>query len=372
MNYRSRWQQRRRRDARRRFLVVAALLAVVIAIAATRRHQADRVWLHDFRFLRPVLFAASGDRLLCASPVGSAHCLNIKTGEPIWRAPLKASRGFCAPPAVTSSKAVYVNDNGTMTVVSCSTGDVLWQIGTARPMRCSPVIYHGIIYVGGDDGNVYALRLRDGMELWRRDVGAPISSSVMPSAGTLIFGTADGRILGLRAANGKPASWRHKTVGDALHGDPVALSEGVAIGADNGRVYFIEPKLGEMAASIALPGSGLVRTAALADDGAIYSATTDGWVAAYSRAAAAGGPAGVRRWARRIGKEVSAGPVMDADYIYCGNGTRYVLALSKATGRPVQRWKCPATARGSLLVESGLLIASTAAGQVVAFRAPAL
>ena len=42
---------------------------------------------------------------------------------------------------------------------------LLWRFRTAGPVKSSPVIADGRVYVGSDDGSIYALGLADGKRL---------------------------------------------------------------------------------------------------------------------------------------------------------------------------------------------------------------
>jgi len=52
-----------------------------------------------------------------------------------------------------------------------SSGKVLWEFYTGGPIRFSPSIYNGSVYLAGDDGFVYCLGLESGELLWNRRIG---------------------------------------------------------------------------------------------------------------------------------------------------------------------------------------------------------
>ncbi len=373
MNYRIRWQQRRREEARKRlFVLVGGVVATLVVVAALMHHYSrGRVWLSDFHAHGAVLFTESDGVLFCASPARRAQALDAKTGESIWPSPLKGMREFGVPPAVWGDKVVYVNDSGRISTLKRATGEVLWEAEIGHPIRCPVFVDGQSIYVGADDGNVYALDLDDGVEVWRARVDAPVNSGFALVGDHLVFGTADGRFAALDRKAGDVIHWKDIPVELPILALPVVAGDDVIIGTDGGRAYLTDPGTGAIRARIEMPESGMIRSAPLVDAATIYAATTDGWIVAGTRGAVARRGTLQARWMRDIGNSLSAGPVMDDNYIYCGNGTRYLLALSKRTGRIRRRWQCPARVRGSLAVTAGLLIAGTEEGQVVAFRAPA-
>ena len=46
-------------------------------------------------------------------------------------------------------------------------GGVLWSVQTEGPIRSTPTVSGGIVYVGSSDGSLYALDRASGSRLWR-------------------------------------------------------------------------------------------------------------------------------------------------------------------------------------------------------------
>ena len=374
MDYRRRWQQRRRYEARKRLLglAAAAVLILLVSLLVTRRGAGREQWRHEFHADGPVYFTARGGTLFCALPAGRAQALRVATGRPLWPAPFKRSMGFGVPPAASASVVVYVNDAGAVSALDPRTGQPLWQVETAGPVRCPPLAEGDALYVGSDDGNVYALQLSDGIERWRFPAWAPVNSGGVVVNGVFVFGTAEGKVLGVDVETGRAALWG-KTIGvrAPIFATPARAGEFVAIGTDSSKLLLVDPVTGDKVAKADVPHAGLVRSSPVADAGALYVATTDGWVAAYDLRKAADTGELPALWVRRIGPEVSAGPALDERHIYCANGAGRLFALARSNGRIRARWQCPARAQGSLVVTRGLVIVATARGQVIAFKAPA-
>ena len=55
--------------------------------------------------------------------------------------------------------------------------DLLWTFKAAGPVKSSPAIVQGRVFIGSDDGNVYALALADGKKVWAFKTGGEIESS---------------------------------------------------------------------------------------------------------------------------------------------------------------------------------------------------
>lgn len=370
MDYRSRWQLRRKREARRRLLrlVAACVLVVGLVLLVGRRERGALVWREDLGARGPVYFVAHEGGLYCALAGGRADAMRIADGERLWPAPITRALAFGVPPAAADDDLVYVNDAGAVLCVARHTGHIIWEVETDAPTRCPPLIREDILHVGTDGGAVLALGLADGIERRRIRAPAAVNSGFVVVRGVLVFGTADGRVLGVRATDGRPTPWRARTVQMPVFARPIAVGPYAAVPTDGGRVFLLNPHTGAVEAWAELPAAGLVRAAPVADDAALYVATTDGWIAAYDIT----GPRLSGRletlWTRRIGRTVSAGPVLHDGRLYCADGARSVLALAADSGKVRFRRRCPAKPQGSLAVAEGLVLVGTADGQVIAFR----
>ncbi len=372
MDYRSRWQQRRRQESRRRLLWVAGAvaLAVVLSAAVSRCHRGEQAWQRDLRADSPVYFAATGGTLLCATPDGTAEALAVATGRRLWPETVHRPKGFGATPCVADSRILYVGDAGVICALARGSGERIWEVETGGPIRCPPLVEGDVAYVGSDDGNLYALGVADGIERWRYNAGAPVSSGCALAGNTLVFGTVEGKIVGLSKHTGRLAPWRELSTGMPIHARPCLADGAVAVANDAGQVYLVDPATGATVARATVPCGGLVRAGLLADTDSLYVGTTDGWLVAYELRPRDRGRRLVSRWVRSVGRELSAGPVLDGSYVYCANGRGDITAITKTTGRSRYRWVCPGRPQGSLAVAQGLVITSTARGQVIAFRIP--
>lgn len=93
-----------------------------------------------------------------------------------------------------------------------------WSFKTGGPVKSSPAIVDGRVFVGSDDQHVYALGLGDGKKVWAFKTEGPIESSPLVLAGRVYIGSSDGFLYALDAASGKLV-WKHET-GDKILGAP--------------------------------------------------------------------------------------------------------------------------------------------------------
>jgi outer membrane protein assembly factor BamB/formylglycine-generating enzyme required for sulfatase activity len=101
-----------------------------------------------------------------------------------------------------------------------------WKFKTGGPVKSSPVMVNGVVYVGSDDGLFYAVDAETGREKWKFRTRKPILCSPTVADGVVYFGSGSGRAYALDAATGAK-KWE-STVRGALSVD---LSPIVAYGA---------------------------------------------------------------------------------------------------------------------------------------------
>lgn len=93
-------------------------------------------------------------------------------------------------------------------------GGEKWKFKTGGPVRSSPVVVDGILYVGSSDGHIYALDTQSGAEKWKIDTGGDVDGSAtvvdLPAppgggqaGGTVYIGSQSGFFYALDAATGK-------------------------------------------------------------------------------------------------------------------------------------------------------------------------
>jgi outer membrane protein assembly factor BamB len=92
-------------------------------------------------------------------------------------------------------------------------GDLKWKFKTGGKIFSSPVITHGISYVGSEDSNLYAIRAVTGELIWKFPTGGAVSSSPAVYNQLVYFTSYDGFCYALNAATGKEV-WKFKTGGE--------------------------------------------------------------------------------------------------------------------------------------------------------------
>jgi outer membrane protein assembly factor BamB len=88
----------------------------------------------------------------------------------------------------------------------------LWRFKTDGPVKSSPTIAGGKVYVGSDDGNIYAINLADGSRAWSFKTGDAVQARPIVAGGRVIVGSGDESLYCLDAASGQ-LQWQYKTGG---------------------------------------------------------------------------------------------------------------------------------------------------------------
>jgi outer membrane protein assembly factor BamB len=77
-----------------------------------------------------------------------------------------------------------------------------WKFKTGGPVRSSPVVTDGFVYIGSGDGRVYALDAETGKERWSFKTEGPVLSSACVAGGIVYIGSDDGNLYALDAQSG--------------------------------------------------------------------------------------------------------------------------------------------------------------------------
>ncbi|MDA1049818.1 MAG: PQQ-binding-like beta-propeller repeat protein [Planctomycetota bacterium] len=140
-----------------------------------------------------------------------------------------------------------------------------WQVASASEDTVAPPVAAGdFVFVAGTDGNVRAYGSHDGKERWTFATAAPIKSSPTVWNGRLYVGSGDGYAYCLEAATGRPR-WRFRAAPVERHimvygnlsstwpvNSGVTINDGVAyfaagiIDSDGTYVYAVDATTGEL------------------------------------------------------------------------------------------------------------------------------
>lgn len=243
-----------------------------------------------------------------------------------------------------------VTHAGVYPAASGSYGGVAWRTETGGPVRSSPVITAGVVYVGSSDGNLYALDAGRGAIRWRYDAGSPVTSTPAVAGNTIVFSATDGSVQAVslagkrlwRTPTGRDAKlpWGYES-GDNWTSSPVVVGQSVLVGSGDGGLYRLALATGKVEWRAAT--SGRVRSSPAVAGNLAIVGSFDGEVYAFDVAS------GKERWrfatqgvefkSDTFGfdrKSIQSSPAIAGDVVLAGARDGFLYAIDLATGK--QRW----------------------------------
>jgi len=163
-------------------------------------------------------------------------------------------------------------------------GQVMWQFQSVEPIKTSPAIVDGRVYIGTGDHRVVALEARTGEIVWEHETTGPVDWPVAVAGGMVFVGLRDARVLALDVDTGD-VRWEYRTSGP-IHGSPVVDRGELFIGSDDFSIYALDAKTGE------------------------------------------------ERWVYRTEGRVISSPAANEDVVAVTSEDKYLYVLDRTTGRP--------------------------------------
>jgi outer membrane protein assembly factor BamB len=151
--------------------------------------------------------------------------------------------------------------------VEVADGSIAWEASFASPVRSSPAVSGGLVFVNDEGGRLTALATSDGTQAWTVDEGVAAESMPLVMNGWLYVGTQRGDLLALDAATGS-RRWAFSTGGELTH-SPSSDGTRIFIGSGDGTLYALDARTGERAWTFA--GQATRWTTAAVRDGTVLT-----------------------------------------------------------------------------------------------------
>jgi outer membrane protein assembly factor BamB len=355
--------------------------------------------------------------------------LRAPVAQPVWS--FEAGSPLWAGPSFADGVVYAGAEDGRLHALDARTGQARWSFRAGGAIRTRATLAAGDVYFQADDGFLYKLAAASGEERWRvKVVDAPVvrlpfdnpksrydrfGSDVTVAGGRLYLGTHGGRLVALEPARGDRV-WEF-TAGDAVLAAPAVVGERVYFGSFDRHVYALDTSKGQLlwkrdtngavVSTPAVEGGRIVignrcydllgldaasgevawkrylwfswiESSATIRDGMAYVGSSDAALVAAVDIAS-----GRRVWTSDVYGWAWGQPAVTGTRVYVGTSSQKgylanhrggVLALERATGRPVWRHS-PEPAEtgsygfpGSPAVGLGLVFATGLDGRVYAFR----
>ena len=326
-----------------------------------------------------MLFAVGGD--------GTLSAFDARNGARRWaydpglESDLRPS-AFGGGASYDDGKVYMTDGAGNVVALNAADGSVLWKVKPSGPLRGSPTIAFGSIFVMTQDNQIFALSAADGSVQWQ-ETGSSTQAGVFgvaaPAAGqgTVIAGYSSGELNAYRYENGRTL-WA-----DALARTSISTSVGslTDIDADpiidNGRVYALGQG-GRMAAYELVTGQRIwelnlagISTPAVAGEW-IFTLTDDARLLAIARAT------GKVRWLTQMprwrdekdkkGPIFWSGPVLAGDSLWAVNSEGELYRISTGEGSASLFTDLDQSVSLAPIVANNTLYILDDSGRITAFR----
>ena len=250
---------------------------------------------------------ATDGTLYLGDSTGTAYALN-PDGTKKWQFKTTGANIWAAP-ALAEDGTIYIkDDSGTLTALDPA-GAKKWTFSVPGTTYTSPTVAaDGTIYLAsGDDNGLYALN-PDGTKKWRVELGATTyASPAIGADGTIYLGNYDGRFFALRPDGTE--RW-HFDTGSPLSGSAAIDARGyVYFGSYDTKLYALDTATGAKKWDYATGDIIRSTTPVIADDGAIYIGSDDGYVHGLN-------PDGTLRRTYGTAAGIYASPVIAAGRLY--------------------------------------------------------
>lgn len=291
------------------------------------------------------------DKVFAVGSDGTISAFNKRTGSVVWRSNAEMEddmrpSAFGGGVSYDSGRLYATNGAGEVKALDAATGEQIWKVRPAGPLRGSPTIAFGQIFVMTQDNQIISLQSTDGELVWDES-GSTTQSGVFgvaaPSAGqgTVIAGYSSGELNAYRYENGR-ILWA-----DALARTNIstAVSSITDIDADpiidSGRVYALGQG-GRMAAYELVTGQRIwelnlagISTPAIAGEW-IFTLTDDARLLAIARST------GRVRWITQLqafrdeedrdGPIFWTGPVLAGGHLWVASSRGEIWRVSSGEG----------------------------------------
>jgi len=190
-----------------------------------------------------------GGRLYTIDTQAVVRAFNPETGAQLWQTQVRGENVsddtlFGGGVSFANDRVFVTNGAGYAASLDAATGAQVWAVRPGGPLRGSPTVAAGNVYVVSQDNQLFALNEADGANLWSRS-GSVEASGVFGTAApafgqsTVVAGYSSGELSAYRYENGREVwadALTRTTVTTSVHAltdidaDPVI---------DQGRVYAI-------------------------------------------------------------------------------------------------------------------------------------
>ncbi|MCA0977071.1 PQQ-binding-like beta-propeller repeat protein [Qipengyuania flava] len=328
-----------------------------------------------------------GGKLFAVGTDGQVTAFDAQTGARVWsfQADLTDDMrpsAFGGGVSFDNGKIYGTDGAGNVFALDASNGAQLWKVKPGGPLRGSPTVAFGNIFVMSQDNQLFALNAADGKLAWQESGSttmAGVFGVAAPAAGngTVVSGYTSGELVAYRYENGR-SLWADALARTSISTQVGALSD---IDADpiidNGQVFALGQG-GRMAAYELVTGQRLwelnvagISTPAIAGDW-IFALTDDARMMAIARST------GKVRWLTQLARFENEekkknpifwqGPVLAGGNLWAVNSDGEIWTVSTGEGSASLYRELGEPISLPPVVANGTLYVLDDSGRITAFR----
>lgn len=325
---------------------------------------------------------------LTASPIvadGRVYTLDTRgrvsafapTGALVWKATLtpegeKDEKGFGGGLAAEGGRIFAGTGFGYVMAIEAQTGKTLWQKNVMSPVRSSPTVADGRVFVASSDGVARAFSVADGAELWSYQglverAALLTNSSPAVSGDLVVVPYPSGELVALRITDGERV-WSETLARTRLASSLGSMTDAARPAVDGGTVFAVGHSGRMVAASLArgerlwdlsIPG---IQAPAVVGD-AVFVVDTSGQLMAVTRRD------GKILWTVKLpGATTWSGPTVAGGRLWLTSNTGKLVGADATTGKVDATIDIGAPSYIAPIVAGGRLYVLTDKGKLLAFN----
>lgn len=222
-----------------------------------------------------VLFASSAHAADWPMFRGAPALTGVATGhlpdKPALLWTFKTQGPIKSSPAIANGRVFIGSNDRQLYALDFATGKLIWAFTNSESIESSPLVLDGKIYVGANDANLYALDANSGKELWKFQTGDKILGApnwfTIGDKTNILVGSYDFKLYCLDATTGK-SNWVYESA-NYINGSPAVADGQTVFGGCDGLLYVIALADGTLARSNEI-GAPIAASVALTDGHAYF------------------------------------------------------------------------------------------------------
>ena len=287
-----------------------------------------------------------GGRVFTLDAKGLVSAFNATGGGRVWAVDLTPetesdTQGYGGGLAAEADVIYAATGYGTVVALSAAGGQKVWEKSLGSPIRTSPTVADGRVFVNTAEGEFYCLQASDGVELWHFR-GVPQVASILNNASPAVSGDMvvvpypSGEVVALKVATGEPY-WAESVANGgntsslaslADPARPVIDGETVFAVGHSGKMIATSQKSGARLWSLAIPGKQMPWVAG----NSIYVVDTKGRLRAVSRAK------GETIWVAKLGADQSwSGPTLAGGRLWLASSKGTLVSVDAISGKVLEQ-----------------------------------